>query len=86
MCSGDASALPPPIRNEPDIQLDPRALKAVATEMAHRNRLDSTRSLSPLLDVETASENAVVIDTTNLTCAETVDLIIGHMGCTDAGA
>jgi cytidylate kinase len=48
------------------------AIPEVATALAERDRLDSTRAASPL----TVAEDAVVIDTTSLSIAEAVDRVM----------
>ena len=61
--------------------LSSSSLEAVSAGLERRNHIDSNRLISPMLDLEVASENSevTVIDTTNVTCEETVDLIIEHM-------
>ena len=48
----------------------------VATALAERDRLDSTRAASPL----TVAEDAVVIDTTTLSISEAVDRVMEVIG------
>jgi cytidylate kinase len=48
-------------------------VERTAAMLDHRDRLDSTRELSPL----TQADDAVVIDSTNLTLDEVIDRVIG---------
>ncbi|MYI15783.1 MAG: hypothetical protein F4108_08790, partial [Acidimicrobiaceae bacterium] len=48
------------------------AVESVATDIARRDRIDSTRQASPLLK----APGAVVIDTTGLTFDETVEQVM----------
>jgi cytidylate kinase len=52
------------------------AIPEVATALAERDRLDSTRVASPL----TVAEDAVVIDTTTLSIGEAVDRVMDVIG------
>lgn len=54
---------------------DPAGVSAVAAELAARDRIDTTRSADPL----TVAPDAVVIDTTDMTCEETVEQILELM-------
>lgn len=48
---------------------------AVAAEVTRRDRMDSTRTSSPLL----AADDALVVDTTGRTVEEIVDLVLGKL-------
>ena len=52
------------------------AIPDVATALAERDRLDSTRAASPL----TVAKDAVVIDTTTLSIAESVERVMDVIG------
>jgi cytidylate kinase len=52
------------------------AIPEVATALAERDRLDSTRAASPL----TVAKDAVVIDTTTLSIAESVERVMDVIG------
>lgn len=56
-----------------------RSLEEISADLARRNHVDTNRTVSPLIDAETASENALLVDTTNRTREQVIDLIIGHM-------
>jgi len=58
------------------------AVQAVAADLRWRNHLDSTREVDPL----TAAVDAVTVDTTSRTSAETVDLILGLIESSRAAA
>ena len=57
------------------------AVESVAADLARRDRIDSTRRFDPLA----VAEGAVVIDTTDTTCEQTLEQIMGMLP-TDSGA
>jgi cytidylate kinase len=52
------------------------AYETVATDLARRDALDQGRSDSPLRE----ADDAVVIDTSDLTVEDIVDAVLGHLG------
>ena len=52
------------------------AIQEVATALAERDRLDSTRATAPLA----VAEDAIVVDTTTLTIEEAVDSVMELIG------
>jgi cytidylate kinase len=55
------------------LKIDPAALEQEAALLAARDRADSTRAIAPLQ----ASPDAILVDTTRLSFAEQVELIVG---------
>ena len=51
------------------------AVESVAADLARRDRIDSTRRVDPLA----VADGAVVIDTTDTTCEQTLDQIMGML-------
>lgn len=51
------------------------AVESVAADLARRDRIDSTRPVAPLA----VAEGAVVIDTTDTTCEQTLEQIMGML-------
>ena len=58
--------------NTADPADDSATVASIAADLARRDRIDSTRRLNPLV----VADDAVVIDTTDCTCDETVDQIL----------
>lgn len=56
-----------------------RSLEEISADLARRNYVDTNRSVGPLINAETASENALLVDTTNRTRKQVIDFIIDHM-------
>lgn len=62
----------PPSGGSPDGRTHHEAVESVAEDIARRDRIDSTRRASPLLE----APGAVVVDTTELTFDETVEQVM----------
>lgn len=62
-------------RRAGDLGLAPDALDELTAKMRRRDEIDSTRKASPLR----AADDAIVIDTSDLTIEEVVDLVAGHL-------
>ena len=60
----------------------PRILEAVAADLARRNHADATRATDPLR----VDADAVVVDTTGITCEETIDMLFEYMKSAGIGA
>ena len=48
----------------------------ILTSMKHRDQIDASRSIAPMMP----AEDAIIIDTDNLSFSETVDAIFGYIG------